>query len=249
MTYPNFKNKHLEKALINPESFTSWEKFKHLKIKNKPNKFIFIYYPYILNYFRRKYKPTKLKLYRLLTIYQYKNIGLIPLTGIGSPNAVVVFEEIFALGGKEYINIGSAGGLDGFGTFLCEAAVRDEGTSYHYEAHGKLSYPDEKLTEKFGEYIKKQGLNFKKTKTWTVDAPYRETINELHHYKKLGVKTVEMEASALFTVAKFRKVKMAAAFVVSDLLLPDKWNPAFDSKHVKQDLKKLLDAAVECLIN
>jgi len=41
-----------------------------------------------------------------------------------------------------------------------------------------------------------------------------------------------MEASALFAVAKIRNVKIAAAFVVSDVLGEEKWDPQFDSKHV-----------------
>jgi len=57
-----------------------------------------------------------------------------------------------------------------------------------------------------------------------------------------------MEASALFAVAKIRNVKIAAAFVVSDVLGEEKWDPQFDSKHVKQKLNKLLDVAVECLL-
>ena len=56
-----------------------------------------------------------------------------------------------------------------------------------------------------------------------------------------------MEASALFTVAKFRKVKIAAAFVVSDLL-DKKWLPNFHRFDVKKTQNKLIDSAVECLL-
>ncbi len=58
-----------------------------------------------------------------------------------------------------------------------------------------------------------------------------------------------MEASALFVVAKLRRVKIAAAFVVSDILGEDKWDPNFDAKHVKQNLNKLMDVAIDCLLN
>ena len=56
-----------------------------------------------------------------------------------------------------------------------------------------------------------------------------------------------MESSALFTVAKIRKVKIASAFVVSDVLGEEKWDPQFGKKHVKVNLHALLDAAVDCL--
>jgi purine-nucleoside phosphorylase len=55
-----------------------------------------------------------------------------------------------------------------------------------------------------------------------------------------------MEASALFAVAKVRKVRIASAFVVSDILGEKKWNPQFDATHTKQKLKKLVDVAVDC---
>ena len=58
---------------------------------------------------------------------------------------------------------------------------------------------------------------------------------------------MEMESSALFTVARVRKVKIAAAFVVSDVLGDEKWDPQFDAKHVNQKLNQLFDVAMECL--
>lgn len=170
------------------------------------------------------------------------------MTGIGSPHAATVFEELIALGGKEFLNIGSAGGLSDFGIFLCQKAIRDEGTSYHYLPHGEFTHPNKNLTRKLEKQLIKSKVEFQKAPTWTIDAPYRETIAEIKHYKKTGVKTVEMEASALFAVAKVRKVKIASAFVVSDILGEDKWDPQFNKKHVKQNLNKLFDVAVSCLL-
>ena len=57
-----------------------------------------------------------------------------------------------------------------------------------------------------------------------------------------------MESSALFTVAQIRKVKIASAFVVSDVLGEDKWDPQFDTKYVNQKLNQLFDVALECLL-
>jgi len=247
MTYPKYEDKHVEEALFTAKGFVTWTRYlkKHYK---GPKKYILIYYPKILNHFKRKYKLKKVSLYRLLTVYRYRNIGVVLMTGIGSPHAATVMEELIALGGKEFLNIGSAGGLDDFGIFLCDKAIRDEGTSYHYAPHGDFSYPDKGLTQKLEKCLQKNNVQYKTGATWTIDAPYRETKAEIRHYKKIGVKTVEMEASALFAVAKVRKVKIAAAFVVSDILGEDKWDPQFNAKHVSQNLNKLFDVAVECLL-
>ena len=103
------------------------------------------------------------------------------------------------------------------------------------------------MSKRFGKSIEKFGLDFEEGTTWTIDAPYRETKAEVQHYKKEGVKSVEMEASALFAVAQVRKVKIAAAFVISDLLGSDAWDPQFDKRHVKTKLYRLIDASVDCL--
>ncbi len=247
MRYPNFQNKHLEQALFNPQDYVNWK--KSLKEDKKlPQKYIFIYSPKLLTYFKRKYKPTKIKLYRLITIYRYKDVGVVFMTGIGSPHATTVLEELIALGGREFLNIGFAGGLKKFGTFLCERSIRDEGTSAHYMAHEKFSYPDIELTGLLEKTLHKNKILFEKATSWTIDAPYRETKAEIQEYKKQKVATVEMESSALFTVAQVRNVKIASAFVVSDVLSDEKWDPQFNAKHVTQKLYQLFDVALECLL-
>jgi len=243
MTFPNFKNKHLEEALFHPKDFISYKKWNKGRL---PKRYIITYQTSTLNYFKKQYKPKKIKYSSVLDIHIYKNIGFVRLKGIGSPFAVTILEELIALGGKQFLNLGTAGGLQHEGIFLCNKALRDEGTSYHYIAHGDYSYPDEKLTKKLGSFIESRGLEYEKAATWTIDAPYRETKAEINKYKKQGIATVEMEASALFAVAKLRKVKIASAFVVSDIL-GEKWEPKFHTFNVKSTLNKLIDAGVNCL--
>jgi len=241
MAYPNLKNKHLQESLFHPLDFIKYRKVKG----NFPKKYIITYQSKAKNYFLKKYKPKKVKIYSLLTIYIYKNIGFVKMTGIGAPNAAAVFEELIALGGKEFLNIGTSGGLHHEGIFLCEKALRDEGTSYHYLPDGKFIYPDKDLTEKFRKSIEKNRLEYFKGITWTIDAPYRETKAEVEEYAKGGITNVEMEASALFAVAKYRSIKIASAFIVSDLLGKE-WTPKFHRFNIIKAQNKVIDAAVDC---
>jgi len=244
MTYPNYKNKHLEKALFNPQDFI---KYKKRDIKNFPKKWVITWQSSVEKYLKRKYKVKESEFAFQGRSYILGNIGVIRMRGIGSPHAVTVIEELIACGAKEFICVGTAGGLQDFGVFVCEKSIRDEGTSHHYTPKGKYSYPDEDLTRRLERTLIETSLSPQRGTSWTIDAPYRETKAEVLHYKKQGVVTVEMEASALFVVAQFRKVKIASAFVVSDILGEKKWSPEFDSKHVKLKLNKLFDAAIECL--
>lgn len=243
MTFPHFKNKNSKESLFGPEDIIKYEKWDE---KRLPEKYILTYQKSAQTYFLRKYKTKKCKLYSLLTIYIHKNIGFVKLTGIGAPNAAALLEELIALGGKEFLNIGTAGGLQDEGVFLCNKSLRDEGTSHHYLPFGKYAYPDVKLTKRFGKSIELSGLKFKKGASWTIDAPYRETKAEADKYRKQGITTVEMESSALFAVAKYRKVKLASAFVVSDLL-GKTWLPKFHRFNVKKAQNKLIDSAIKCL--
>lgn len=243
MAYPQFKNKHLQEALFHPQDFVNYKNVKG----PFPKKYILCYQFSAKDHFLRKYKPKKRKIYSHLIIYEYKDIGLVKMPGIGAPQAITILEELVALGGKDFLSIGTAGGLHHEGVFLCNKALRDEGTSHHYLPYGKFEYPNKEFTEKLAKCIKKKGINYFPGTTWTIDAPYRETKAEVERYSKQGISTVEMEASALFAVAKYRKVKMASAFVVSDVL-KKKWEPKFHSLNVRRTLNLLVDASVDCLI-
>ncbi len=247
MTFPNYKNKHLEEALFRAEDVVSDIAERREIPKNLPQNYLLIYDRKLLGRLKRKYNLQHYgRIFANCRVYNLDGIGLVKIDGIGSPHAVTVFEEMIAVGGKRFINMGTAGGLQREGLFLCSKAVRDEGTSYHYMRPGNFAYPDMNLTKKLGESMKKIGMDFEIAPTWTVDAPYRETKAEINHYRKAGVATVEMEASALFAVAKLRKVKIASAFVVSDVL-GEKWEPKFHHFNTKQGLNKLVEAALDCL--
>jgi len=63
-------------------------------------------------------------------------------------------------------------------------------------------------------------------------------------YVKEGILTVEMEAAALFAVAKVRSVKSAAVFVVSDVLTEGGWSGFVFGKGPRdfEDILKALQA-------
>lgn len=246
MSYPNVPNKQLAKALFSPDEYIKYAKWN---TKSFPKKIIITYQTSTLNYFRRKFrgKYARFKIDGFDNVYTMGSIGFVKMDGIGAPHAVTFFEELIALGAKEFINIGSAGGLIDNGVFVCTKAVRDEGTSHHYMKSGLYAYPDKELTNRLKETLNKREVVYHTGPSWTIDAPYRETIKEIKHYKKLGVKTVEMEASALFVVAKVRKVKIASVFVVSDVIGNKKWNPQFHKFNFKKTLHGMLDVAFDCL--
>ena len=130
---------------------------------------------------------------------------------------------------------------------VCDKAIRDEGTSHHYMQSEKYSYPSRFMIQKIENIIKKMGITYSKGTTWTTDAPYREIIKEIREYQADGVLTVEMEASAIFTVAKYLNLEVASLFTISDYLGENEWNLHFHltDKH----LQTLFKIAKETLIS
>jgi uridine phosphorylase len=257
-TFPNISNKHDSDSIIEPTDFLKYLKdVRKFEIPEVPENVVFIYQSSLDEYVANRKDFKEIKDNKLLSkglggkfyISDDKNLGVVSMFGIGSPVAVAVLEEIIVLGAKRFFNIGTAGSIQKDGKLgdiiLCEKAIRDEGASYHYKKSGKYSYPSEGLTSDFRELLSKSDIEFKSGATWTIDAPYRETVDEAKQYQNEGVLTVEMEASALFTVAEYRKVEIMAAFSISDLLGEFEWTPAFHSSETGKSLETLFGAIIK----
>jgi nucleoside phosphorylase len=72
---------------------------------------------------------------------------------------------------------------------------------------------------------------------WTTDAAFRETRDRVASYRERGAIAVDMETSALFAVAAFRDVELAAIQVVSDSLAGESWQPGFKTPQFRSGRK------------
>jgi uridine phosphorylase len=176
-----------------------------------------------------------------------KGSMLLSMLPIGAPITAIVTEELGALGAREFLILGMAGGLAPAlrpgDLVLCTKAVRDEGTSHHYLRGSIYVRPSDELMARIKNIIGTLGFKFAVGPTWTIDAPYMETGGEVAHYRKAGVLTVEMEAAALFAVAKKRRYKAAAVFAISDTLTDKGWSGF--SRDVDNSFSKLASIAGE----
>jgi uridine phosphorylase len=179
-------------------------------------------------------------------------VAIIGQFGIGAPVVASILEELVAFGVKRFISIGTAGTLQkdlNIGdVVVCERAIRDEGTSHHYLKPSKYAYASKAMTDRIKKALDSFGQKYVSGTSWTIDAAYRETVAEARRYQKEGVATVEMEASALFAVAQYRKVEIGAVFTISDSLAELKWSPKFHLRKTKKGLEILYKAALKALI-
>jgi uridine phosphorylase len=137
-----------------------------------------------------------------------------------APNAIAFVECLINLGVSRIIATGAAGSIHpsaGAGRMVIPTgAIRDEGTSYCYYKKGIAVHASEELINLLGESANQNGIQVLRGSTWTTDGVFRETITKMKKYRSKGVLTIEMEMSALFALAMFRKIELAGLLVISD---------------------------------
>jgi uridine phosphorylase len=84
------------------------------------------------------------------------------------------------------------------------------GTSYHYQPPSREIAGDPATIKTVEKVLEDLGVPFVAGKTWTTDAPYRETRGKIAQRSEEGCLTVEMEAAAFLAVAAFRGVRFAS---------------------------------------
>ena len=177
-------------------------------------------------------------------------VGVCGGVGVGAPALALLLEDLIVLGVKEFIGIGTAGLLDGQEgdqkrLFVCEKAIRDEGTSRHYIAANSPAAASLALTSKFCFSLAKKDIQVERAISWTTDAPYRETLEELRYYRDIGVQTVDMEASACFSIATSKGVDFALSFAISDVFNKTEWVPYYGSRLLQKNLLRLFIGAAD----
>lgn len=181
--------------------------------------------------------------------YHGKRIALYQ-TLIGGAGTAGLLEEVIAKGGKKFVFFGSCGTLDkelSAGHLIVPtAAYRDEGTSYHYAPPG--DYINVTTAEKLSQILTELNLPYIQGKTWTTDAIYRETRNNMAGRKQEGCITVEMECASIMAVSQFRKKEAYQYIYTEDNLDSENWDPRTMGNVPQNDYEKYLRIALEIAV-
>ncbi|MHB8188077.1 MAG: nucleoside phosphorylase [Dermatophilaceae bacterium] len=127
---------------------------------------------------------------------------------VGAPFAVLVAEQLFASGADLVVSITSAGQLQPLADppyfVLIDQALRDEGTSLHYLPPAPWSALPGHLKAHLEPAMHGLTEPVITARSWTTDAPYRETRAAIATAIEFGATCVEMEAAALYALAQAR---------------------------------------------
>jgi uridine phosphorylase len=149
--------------------------------------------------------------------------------GMGAPIAVIILEELVALGARTFLRAGTAMSLGelSLGSFVVAlAAVRGEGTSLGY---APVTYPavaNFALTEELVHALSRAGVAYRVGVLVSEDAFYQQLFTlvaeqeqrlseQLAEWRRLHVLAADMETSALLTVGAVLGVQVAAVCLIS----------------------------------
>lgn len=187
----------------------------------------------------------------VLSVYRVETDGgpiAAALAQVGAPISAILLETMISLGATCIVSIGSSGGLVPElppGTVVIPtSAIRDEGVSHHYAEASIEARPDPRRQQALleamvtaGEIPTTEGI------VWTTDAFYRETSGKVERRRSDGAIAVDMEVSALATVAAFRGIEYGAAVYMADTLHSDQWDPSELVERNTAYRLRILDAA------
>jgi nucleoside phosphorylase len=187
-------------------------------------------FDYLLKHYRCNHIVTLNAACAPIPVYRIQHDGdfyAAYLSLIGGPAASGIMEEVIVLGGRRFLFFGSCGVMDNDilsgHIAVPTAAYRDEGTSYHYLAPS--AYVDIPTADRLAGIMQGLDVPYHITRTWTIDAIYRETRGNMAKRKAEGCRVVDMECASTAAVAFYRGVEFYQYFYGADSLDGEEWDP------------------------
>lgn len=150
-------------------------------------------------------------------------------TGIGGPSTAIAVEELAACGVKNFIRIGTCGGIDlkvrSGDVVIATGAVRQDGTSHEYAPPEFPAVADFETVAALVSAAKSLGFTYHTGVVQSKDSFYGQhspnrmpiagaLLEKWEAWKRLGVLASEMEGAALFTVCASLGLEAGAVFHV-----------------------------------
>ncbi|QLG26322.1 nucleoside phosphorylase [Halorarum halophilum] len=135
-------------------------------------------------------------------------------TGIGCPSAAIAIEELHNAGVETVIRVGTCGGLQTnveIGDMVvATGAAKEEGTSKRYESATYPAVPDYETLTSLVDAAEARGEEVHVGPIVSDDAFYNESDEYVEDWEAAGLLAIEMEAAAVFSLARRRGMKAGA---------------------------------------
>lgn len=170
-------------------------------------------------------------------------------TGIGCPSACIVAEELAKIGARTLIRVGTTGSLqadvDVGEIVVATAATRTDGATRAYAPVELPAVADPQVTSALLEAARRLGIRCHAGVVFTSDAFYAEDPEFARRWGGLGVLSVEMECSGIFTVARLRGLRAGAILAVDGNLVKGakkgEFEPGEEAGELHPKVRKAID--------
>jgi len=171
--------------------------------------------------------------------------------GMGAPVAAASLEDVIAAGCRSIVFCGGAGAVVPELTLghvvIPSAAIRDEGTSFHYAPPSREIEAEAEVVSTLAEVCSTSFVPCTVGKVWTTDGPFRETRRKIAQRRDEGCVVVDMEVSALLAVGRFRRVQVGALLYAADDVSGEVWDSRDWTKAVA-DRQRVFDLSAAAAI-
>ncbi|AXR79413.1 nucleoside phosphorylase [Natrarchaeobaculum sulfurireducens] len=144
-------------------------------------------------------------------------------TGIGCPSAAIAVEELSNVGVETFLRVGTTGalqsGIEIGDMVVATGAAKNEGTTKRYEDVEYPAVPDYDVLSALVEAAEANDEDVHVGPIASDDAYYAETDEYVADWEAAGLLAVEMEAAALFTLARRKGLRAGAICTVDGNLV------------------------------
>jgi len=169
-------------------------------------------------------------------------------TGIGCPSAAIAAEELSAVGVETFIRVGTTGalqrGIEIGDMVVATGAAKDEGTSRRYESVAVPAVPAYDVLSALVDVSRERDEPVHVGPIATDDAFYAETEAYVADWEEAGLLAVEMEAAALFSIARRKGMRAGAICTVDGNLVEGTQKGETDDEELPEKAKDNVDRAI-----
>jgi len=191
--------------------------------------------------------------YRSLLGYtgNYKGVPVsVQTTGMGCPSASIVAEELVQLGAKVLVRVGTSGAVDPVleagDLLIAQGAVPLDGTTRQYlEGRPYSAIPSWPVLKSLVAAAEESGERYHVGLIATEDAFYATNPKIAREWQRYGVMAFEMEAAAIFLIAKMRGIHAGALVTVSNQIGDSEFVP---EEVLKKGVHRMIETALEGLL-
>ena len=174
-------------------------------------------------------------------------------TGIGCPSAAIAIEELHAVGVETVIRCGTTGALQAdieIGDMVvATAAAKEEGTTKRYESAVYPAAPDYAVLRGLVDAADANNETVHVGPIVSDDAFYAESDDYVADWEAAGLLAIEMEAAAVFTLARRKGMRAGAICTVDGNLVAGTQKGADSDEELPEKAKNNVERAISITLS